>query len=76
MNRKYCTSKKPKTIIPFDCLGLNCLQRKEHLSIVGVFISDEYYYWSGCNKAIDDYFLDKKKPLLCKTEHGCMAVKI
>ena len=47
----------------------------KNLSQGGVLISDDYYYWTGCKKAIDDYFSDQKKPLFCKTEHGFTAVK-
>jgi asparagine synthase (glutamine-hydrolysing) len=25
-----------------------------------VLIIDDYYTWSGCRKAVDDYFADKK----------------
>ena len=47
----------------------------KNLSQGGVLISDDYYYWAGCKKAIDEYFSNKKKPLLCKTESGFTAVK-
>ena len=40
---------------------MNCLQRIEpHLVKGGVLIIDDYYTWSGCRKAVDAYFADKK----------------
>lgn len=34
-----------------------CLQRIEpHLSVGGVIIVDDYFHWSGCKKAVDEYF--------------------
>ena len=37
-----------------------CLERIEpHLSPGGVLIIDDYDHWSGCRKAVDDYFADK-----------------
>ena len=38
-----------------------CLQRIEpYLIKGGVLIIDDYYYWSGCRKAVDTYFANKK----------------
>jgi asparagine synthase (glutamine-hydrolysing) len=31
-----------------------------NLSIGGILVIDDYYCWSGCKKAVDDYFADKK----------------
>lgn len=40
---------------------MTCLERiTPILSVGGVLVIDDYYTWSGCKKAIDDYFLDKK----------------
>jgi asparagine synthase (glutamine-hydrolysing) len=40
---------------------MTCLQRIEpHLVPRGVLVIDDYDTWSGCRKAIDEYFLDKK----------------
>jgi hypothetical protein len=37
-----------------------CLERIEpHLARGGVLILDDYYYWSGCKAAVDDYFRDR-----------------
>lgn len=37
-----------------------CLKRIEpHLSPGGVLVVDDYYCWSGCRKAVDDYFADR-----------------
>lgn len=30
------------------------------LSVGGVLVIDDYYAWSGCTKAVDDFFRDKK----------------
>jgi macrocin-O-methyltransferase TylF-like protien len=38
-----------------------CLERIEpHLSPGGVLIIDDYDHWSGCRKAVDEYFADKR----------------
>lgn len=40
---------------------MTCLQRiTPHLSPGGVMVIDDYFYWSGCKQAIDEYFEDKK----------------
>jgi asparagine synthase (glutamine-hydrolysing) len=40
---------------------LTCLQRIEpQLVSGGVLIVDDYYTWSGCRAAVDDYFSDKR----------------
>ena len=37
-----------------------CLERIEpHLSRGGVLVIDDYDHWSGCRKAVDEYFADK-----------------
>jgi O-methyltransferase len=39
---------------------MTCLQRIEpHLTEDGVFVIDDYDDWSGCRKAVDQYFSDK-----------------
>ena len=38
-----------------------CLERIEpHLSRGGVLVIDDYDHWSGCRKAVDEYFADKR----------------
>ena len=38
-----------------------CLERIEPLLVPGgVLIIDDYFDWSGCRKAVDDYFADKR----------------
>ncbi|MBI5033458.1 MAG: asparagine synthase [Chloroflexi bacterium] len=40
---------------------LLCLQRIEpHLVKSGTLVIDDYYHWSGCQKAVEYYFADKK----------------
>ena len=40
---------------------MTCLERiAPRLSIGGVMVIDDYLHWSGCKKAIDEYFADKK----------------
>ncbi|MGB5593504.1 MAG: TylF/MycF/NovP-related O-methyltransferase [Crocosphaera sp.] len=40
---------------------MTCLQQIEpHLIEKGVLIIDDYYSWSGCRKAVDEYFKDKQ----------------
>ncbi|UXP31064.1 TylF/MycF family methyltransferase [Reichenbachiella agarivorans] len=40
---------------------MTCLnQIVPHLVPQGILVIDDYYDWSGCRKAIDDYFRDKK----------------
>lgn len=34
------------------------------LSVGGLLIIDDYYAWSGCTKAVDDFFRDKKDSFL------------
>jgi hypothetical protein len=39
---------------------MTCLQRiAPHLAAGGVLVVDDYYAWSGCRKAVDEYFKDK-----------------
>ncbi|MCX4375125.1 MAG: class I SAM-dependent methyltransferase [Lachnospiraceae bacterium] len=49
-----------------DCDWYNsvyvCLERVvPHLVAGGVIIIDDYYVWSGCKRAVDDYMSDKKE---------------
>jgi hypothetical protein len=38
-----------------------CVERIEpHLSPGGVLVIDDYGHWSGCRKAVDEYFADKR----------------
>lgn len=40
---------------------MTCLQRIEpHLTEDGVIVIDDYDDWSGCRKAVDEYFSDKR----------------
>lgn len=44
---------------------LTCLQRIEPLLVPGgVLVIDDYDDWSGCKKAVDEYFQDKKQNFL------------
>jgi len=41
---------------------MTCLQRIEpRLSPGGVLVIDDYEHWSGCRKAVDEYFADKRE---------------
>ena len=56
---------EPVALAHIDCdwyeSVMICLQRIEpHLVKGGVLIIDDYYTWSGCRKAVDAYFTDKK----------------
>ncbi len=38
-----------------------CLERIEPwLALGGVLVIDDYYHWSGCRKAVDEYFLNRQ----------------
>jgi Macrocin-O-methyltransferase (TylF) len=38
-----------------------CLERiTPHLVSGGILVIDDYFDWSGCRKAVDEYFLDKR----------------
>lgn len=38
-----------------------CLERiAPHLVPGGVLVIDDYYHWSGCRKAVDDFFRDRR----------------
>ncbi|MGD0915987.1 MAG: TylF/MycF/NovP-related O-methyltransferase [Thermodesulfobacteriota bacterium] len=40
---------------------MTCLERIEpFLTPGGIFVIDDYYTWSGCTKAVDEYFSDKR----------------
>jgi len=40
---------------------MSCLQQIEpHLITGGVLVIDDYDHWSGCRKAVDEYFADKQ----------------
>jgi O-methyltransferase len=40
---------------------LTCLERIEpHLARGGVLVIDDYDHWSGCRKAVDEYFADRR----------------
>jgi len=42
----------------------------------GVLILDDYDYWKGSKKAVDEYFKDRSdKPFLIRMDHGRIAVK-
>ena len=43
----------------------------------GVLIVDDYGYWGGAKKAVDEYFVKRPKPFLCYVDHtGRMGVKL
>ena len=55
---------KPVALAHIDCdwyeSVLTCLQRIEpHLIVGGTLIIEDYYHWSGCKKAVDEYFSNK-----------------
>ena len=55
---------EPVALAHIDCDWYSsvwtCLKEIEpHLSTGGVLIIDDYYHYSGCKKAVDDYFKDK-----------------
>jgi len=42
-----------------------CLTRIEPFLVKnGVLVIDDYYAWSGCRSAVDEYFFDKKERFL------------
>ena len=46
------------------------------LQVGGVIIVDDYGYWGGAKKAVDEYFTKHPKPLLHYVDHtGRMGVK-
>ena len=41
---------------------LTCLERIEpRLSLGGVLVIDDYEHWSGCRKAVDEYFAQRRE---------------
>ncbi len=57
---------QPVALAHIDCdwydSVLTCLQRIEpHLVEGGVLVIDDYYDWSGCRAAVDDYFAGREK---------------
>jgi len=43
----------------------------------GVLIIDDYGYWAGSRKAVDEYFLNERKPLLMRVnEQVRLAIKV
>lgn len=56
----------PVSLAHIDCDWYDsvstCLSRIEpHLIKGGVLVIDDYYAWSGCKTAVDDYFKDKQE---------------
>lgn len=56
----------PVSLAHIDCdwyeSVTTCLQRIEpQLVSQGTLVIDDYYAWSGCKKAVDDYFTDKRE---------------
>jgi len=56
----------PVALAHLDCdwydSVMTCLNRIEpNLVKGGIIIIDDYYHWSGCKKAVDKYFGDKKE---------------
>lgn len=55
---------------------MTCLmQIIPHLSFGGKVIIDDYYDWSGCRKATDEYFRDKKTAFKLSTVAGKLHVE-
>ncbi|MCK6624174.1 MAG: TylF/MycF family methyltransferase [Anaerolineae bacterium] len=55
----------PVALAHIDCdwydSVLTCLQQIEpHLVSGGTLVIDDYDHWSGCKRAVDEYFVDKK----------------
>ncbi len=47
------------------------------LQVGGVLIIDDYGYWGGAKKAVDEYFSTRSKPFLQYTDHtGRIGVKV
>lgn len=56
---------KPVALAHIDCDWYNSVKLSlekitPYLSVGGFLIIDDYYYYSGCKKATDEYFADKK----------------
>jgi len=56
---------QPVALAHIDCdwydSVMTCLERiVPHLVQHGLLIIDDYYSWSGCRRAVDDFFRDKK----------------
>jgi hypothetical protein len=53
-----------------------CLERIEpHLAVGGALVIDDYLDWSGCRRAVDDYFKDKPSSLYhFDTSAGSMII--
>lgn len=45
----------------FDSVIVSLERIEPFLVVGGILIIDDYYRYSGCKKAVDDYFIDKKK---------------
>ena len=57
---------------------MTCLMQIEpNLSLGGIIIIDDYYDWSGCKKAVDDYFsnYDKKQYYQYKTRSNKLIIQ-
>lgn len=57
---------EPVALAHLDCDWYDsvmvCLQRIEpHLAPGGVLVIDDYEHWSGCRKAVDDYFRERRE---------------
>ena len=57
---------EPVALAHLDCDWYDsvmvCLQQIEpHLSMGGKLIVDDYNYWSGCKKAVDEYFAGERR---------------
>lgn len=56
----------PVSLAHIDCdwyeSVMSCLKQiVPHLTKGGTLVIDDYYAWSGCKKAVDDYFTDKRE---------------
>lgn len=53
-----------------------CLKQIEpNLSKGGILVIDDYYFWSGCAKAVDDYFSDKRKEFKFERKNRLHIIK-
>jgi hypothetical protein len=56
---------------------LTCLERiVPNLSKNGVLVIDDYFCWSGCQKAVDEYFNDKRSNFVFKTKERLFIERI
>lgn len=64
---------EPVALAHIDCdwydSVITCLENiVPHLSKGGCLVIDDYYTWSGCSKAVDDFFAEKKDQFIFSTK--------